>query len=43
LRRLDSFEHEMSAADRPLLAEVKSEVQQAHDNLLLEIMGAKEK
>jgi hypothetical protein len=43
LRRLDSFQQEMSAADRPLLDGVKGEVQQAHDNLLLGVMGVKEK
>lgn len=43
LRRLDSFQQEMSAADRPLLEGVKGEVQQAHDNLLLGVMGSKEK
>jgi hypothetical protein len=43
LRRLDNFEHEMSAADRHMLDGVKGEVQRAHENLLLEVMGVKEK
>jgi len=43
LRRLDSFQQEMGAADRPMLDEVKGEVQRAHDDLLLGIMGGKEK
>jgi hypothetical protein len=43
LRRLDTFQQEMNAADRPMLDGVKGGVQQAHDNLLLGIMGGKEK
>ena len=43
LRRLDSFQQEMSAADRPMLDGVKGEVQQAHDHLLLGVLGSKEK
>lgn len=43
LRRLDTFEQEMSAADRPMLDGVKGAVQRAHENLLLEVMGVKEK
>jgi hypothetical protein len=43
LRRLDTFQQEMNAADRPLLDAMKGEVQQAHDNLLLGVMGVKEK
>jgi len=43
LRRLDSFQQEMNAADRPLLDAVKGEVQQAHDTLLLGVIGSKEK
>ena len=43
LRRLDSFQQEMNAADRPMLDRVKGEVQQAHENLLLGVMGGKEK
>jgi hypothetical protein len=43
LRRLDSFQQEMNAADRPMLDGVKGEVQQAHENLLLGVMGGKEK
>jgi hypothetical protein len=43
LRRLDTFQQEMNAADRPMLDGVKGEVQQAHDHLLLGVMGSKEK
>ena len=43
LRRLDSFGQEMSATDRPMLDAVKGDVQQAHDHLLLGVMGVKEK
>lgn len=43
LRRLDSFQQEMNVTDRPMLDQVKGDVQQAHDQLLLEIMGGKEK
>ena len=43
LRRLDTFQQEMNAADRPILDAVKGEVQQAHDGLLLGVMGVKEK
>ena len=43
LRRLDSFQQEMSAADRPILDGVKGAVQQAHDHLLLGVLGSKEK
>jgi hypothetical protein len=43
LRRLETFQQEMSAADRPLLDGVKGEVQQAHDHLLLGVLGSKEK
>jgi hypothetical protein len=43
LRRLDSFQQEMSATDRPMLDGVRGEVQQAHDHLLLGVLGSKEK
>jgi hypothetical protein len=43
LRRLDTFQQEMSAADRPMLDGVKGEVQRAHDHLLLGVLGSKEK
>jgi hypothetical protein len=43
LRRLDTFQQEMSATDRPMLDAVKGEVQQAHDSLLLGVMGVKDK
>jgi hypothetical protein len=41
LRRLDSFEQEMSVADRTLIAPVKERIQQTHDEILLGIMGKK--
>jgi hypothetical protein len=43
LRRLDTFQQEMNAAERPMLDAVKGEVQQAHDSLLLGVMGVKDK
>ena len=43
LRRLDSFQQEMSVADRPLLDAVKAKVQQVHDSLLLGVMEGKQK
>ncbi len=41
LRRLDTFQQEMSYADRPVLDAVKAYVQQAHDDLLAGLMGEK--
>ena len=43
LRRLDSFQQEMSVADRPMLDAVKAKVQQVHDGLLLGVMEGKQK
>jgi len=43
LRRLDSFEQNMSYSDRPVLADVKAFVQQVHDKLLLGLMEGKPK
>jgi len=43
LRRLDSFQHDMDAADRPMLDAVKAKVQQVHDDLLLGVLEGKEK
>jgi hypothetical protein len=41
LRRLDTFQQEMSYADRPTLDALKEYVQQAHDELLSGLMGEK--
>lgn len=43
LRRLDSFQQQMSFDDRPLLDTVKAKVQQVHDNLLVGLMEGKRK
>ncbi len=43
LRRLDTFQQEMSYADRPLLDKVKARVQQVHDDLLIGLMEGKHK
>jgi hypothetical protein len=43
LRRLDSFQQSMDAADRPLIDAVKARVQQVHDDLLLGVLEGKEK
>jgi hypothetical protein len=43
IRRLDSFQHEMSYTDRPLLDKVRARVQQVHDELLLGLMEGKRK
>ena len=43
MRRLDAFQREMNVADRPRLDAVKAKVQQVHENLLLGVMGGKEK
>jgi len=43
LRRLDSFQHDMDAADRPMLDAVKAKVQQVHDDLLLGVLEGKQK
>jgi hypothetical protein len=40
-RRLDSFDHDMSYEDRPMLKSVKEKVQQIHDDLLLGLMEGK--
>jgi hypothetical protein len=42
-RRLDSFQSEMSYADRPMLDEVRAYVQQVHEDLLLGLMEGKRK
>ena len=38
LRKLDSFEREMSFSERPMLEKVKARVQEVHDDLLLGLM-----
>jgi hypothetical protein len=43
MRRLDSFQQEMSADDRPLLDGVKEKVQQVHEDLLLGVLEGKPK
>ncbi len=43
LRRLDSFQQEMSYADRPMLDKVKARIQQVHDELLMGLMEGKRK
>lgn len=43
LRKLDTFEQSMSYADRGMLANVKSYVQQVHDKLLQGLMEGKPK
>lgn len=42
-QRLDAFQQEMNVADRPMLDAVKAKVQQVHENLLLGVMGGKQK
>jgi hypothetical protein len=41
LRRMDTFQQEMSYADRPTLDALKAYVQQTHDDLLTGLMGEK--
>jgi hypothetical protein len=43
MRRLDAFQQQMSAADRPLLDGVKEKVQQVHEDLLLGVLEGKPK
>ncbi len=43
LRRLDSFQQEMSYLDRPMLDKVKARIQQVHDDLLMGLMEGKRK
>jgi hypothetical protein len=43
LKRLDTFQHDMSFADRPGLDKVKARVQEVHDGLLLGLMEGKHK
>jgi hypothetical protein len=41
LRRMETFQQEMSYADRPTLDALKAYVQQTHDDLLTGLMGEK--
>jgi hypothetical protein len=43
LRRLDTFQQEMSYADRPLLDTIKARILKVHDELLLGLMEGKRK
>jgi hypothetical protein len=43
LRKLDSFQQEMSFSERPVLEKVKAEVQKVHDDLLLGLMEGKKR
>jgi len=43
LRSLDSFQHDMSFDDRPMLNKTKERVQKVHDDLLTGLMEGKKK
>jgi len=43
LKRLDTFQRDMSFADRPMLDKAKARVQEVHDNILLGLMEGKHK
>jgi hypothetical protein len=43
LKRLDTFQHDMSFSDRPMLDKVKARIQEVHDSLLLGLMEGKHK
>jgi len=43
LKRLETFQHDMSFSDRPILDKVKARVQEVHDHLLLGLMEGKHK
>jgi hypothetical protein len=43
LKRLETFQHDMSFTDRPMLDKVKARVQEVHDHLLLGLMEGKHK
>jgi hypothetical protein len=43
LKRLDTFQHDMSFTDHPMLDKVKARVQEVHDSLLLGLMEGKHK
>jgi hypothetical protein len=42
-RRIESFEDQMSYSDRPMIENLKTRVQQVHDELLLGVMEGKKK
>jgi hypothetical protein len=42
-RRIESFQDNMSYADRPMLDKVKADVQKVHDELLMGVMEGKRK
>jgi len=43
LKRLDTFQRDMSFTDRPMLDKAKNRVQEVHDSLLLGLMEGKHK
>jgi hypothetical protein len=43
LRKIESFQQDMSFTDRPLLDKLKEKTQQVHDSLLLGLMEGKKK
>jgi hypothetical protein len=43
LKRLDTFQRDMSFTDRPMLDKAKARVQEVHDSLLLGLMEGKHK
>jgi len=43
LRKLESFQQEMSFTERPMLDKAKARVQEVHDSLLLGLMEGKKK
>jgi hypothetical protein len=43
MKRLDTFDHDMSYDDRPILKPLEARVQQVHDDLLLGLMEGKPK
>ncbi|SPF45028.1 conserved exported hypothetical protein [Candidatus Sulfopaludibacter sp. SbA4] len=43
LRKLESFEQEMSFSERPMLEKLKARVQEVHDDLLLGLMEGRKK
>ncbi len=43
LRKLDTFQHDMSFQDRPMLDKAKDDIQQVHEKLLLGLMEGKPK
>jgi hypothetical protein len=43
LRKLDTFQHDMSFQDRPMLDKVREDIQQVHEKLLLGLMEGRPK